>query len=165
MSRDGHFVAFLSDRDGQMDVWVTQIGSGQLHNLTHGGAPELVNPSIRALGFSPDGSFVTYWGRRHDGSTPGDINVWAVPTLGGEPRLYLEGGAEFDWSRDASRLVYHTPGPGDPLFVSDGNRPRQARPFSLLRPGCTLTFPCGRGMRDLSTLFRARCQINWTSGA
>jgi hypothetical protein len=29
VSRDGHFVAFLSDRDGQMDVWVTQIGSGQ----------------------------------------------------------------------------------------------------------------------------------------
>jgi hypothetical protein len=29
VSRDGHFVAFLSDRDGQMDVWLTQVGSGQ----------------------------------------------------------------------------------------------------------------------------------------
>ena len=27
VSRDGHFVAFLSDRDGQMDVWLTQVGS------------------------------------------------------------------------------------------------------------------------------------------
>ncbi len=27
VSRDGHFVAFQSDRDGQMDVWVTQVGS------------------------------------------------------------------------------------------------------------------------------------------
>jgi Tol biopolymer transport system component len=141
VSRDGHFVAFLSDRDGQMDVWVTQIGSGQLHNLTHGGAPELVNPSIRALSFSPDGSFVTYWGRRHDGSTPGDINVWAVPTLGGEPRLYLEGGAEFDWSRDASRLVYHTPGPGDPLFVSDGNRQSEGRPIFTAPAGLHSHFP------------------------
>jgi hypothetical protein len=56
VSRDGHFVAFLSDRDGRMDVWVTQLGSGEFHNLTHGSIPELVNPSIRTLGFSPDGS-------------------------------------------------------------------------------------------------------------
>jgi len=26
ISRDGHLVAFLSDRDGQMDVWLTQAG-------------------------------------------------------------------------------------------------------------------------------------------
>ena len=83
VSRDGHFVAFLSDRDGQMDVWVTQAGSGQFHNLTHGSAPELVNPSIRTLGFSPDGSLVTYWVRRQNGSNEGDISIWAVPTLGG----------------------------------------------------------------------------------
>src|ERR1700743_1087044 len=68
VSRDGHFVAFLSDRDGQMDVWITQVGSGQFHNLTHGSAPELINPSIRTLGFTPDGSSVTYWVRRQNGS-------------------------------------------------------------------------------------------------
>jgi len=34
-----------------MDVWVTQAGSGQFHNLTRGSVPELVNPSIRTLGF------------------------------------------------------------------------------------------------------------------
>ena len=141
VSRDGHFVAFLSDRDGQMDVWVTQVGSGQLHNLTHGGAPELVNPSIRALGFSPDGSFVTYWNRRHDSSGPGDISVWAAPTLGGEPRPYLEGGAEFDWSRDGSRLAYHTPGPGDPLFVSDGNGQSAGRPIFTAPAGLHSHFP------------------------
>jgi hypothetical protein len=39
ISRDGRFVAFLSDRDGPMDVWITQIGSGEFHNLTRGGAP------------------------------------------------------------------------------------------------------------------------------
>jgi len=61
VSRDGHFVAFLSDRDGQMDVWCTQAGSGEFHNLTRGSAPELVNPSVRTLGFTPDGSLVTFW--------------------------------------------------------------------------------------------------------
>jgi len=48
--------------------------------------------------------------------------------LGGQPKPYLEGVAEFDWSRDASRLVYHTPGPGDPLFVSDGTRRIEGQP-------------------------------------
>ena len=83
ISRDGHFVAFLSDRDGQMDVWVTQIGSGQFHNLTHGSAQELANPSIRTLGFSPDGSLVTFWVRKPGGSSGGNIGIWAVPRLGG----------------------------------------------------------------------------------
>jgi hypothetical protein len=83
VSRDGEFVAFLSDRDGQMDVWLTQVGSGQFHNLTRGSQPKLVNPSVRALGFSPDGSLVTFWVRRPGASSEGDISIWAVPTLGG----------------------------------------------------------------------------------
>jgi Tol biopolymer transport system component len=141
VSRDGHFVAFLTDRDGQMDVWVTQVGSGQFHNLTRGSAPELVNPSVRTLGFSPDGSFVTFWVRKRDGSSSGDISIWAVPTLGGQPRPYLEGVAEFDWSRDGSRLAYHTPGPGDPLFVTDGSRRLEDRPIFTAPAGLHSHFP------------------------
>ena len=122
MSHDGHFVAFLSDRDGHTDVWITQIGSGQFHNLTHGSVAELVNPSVRTLGFSQDDALVTFWMRTPPSANGNDINIWAVPTLGGQPRPYLEGVAEFDWSHDGSRLAYHTPGPGDPLFVSEGLR-------------------------------------------
>ena len=141
VSRDGHFVAFLSDRDGQMDVWVTQVGSGQFHNLTRGSAPELVNPSVRTLGFSPDGSYVTFWVRKHEGSRGGDISVWAVPTLGGQPKPYLEGVAEFDWSGDGSRLTYHTPGPGDPLFVSNDGRQSEGRPIFTAPAGLHSHFP------------------------
>jgi Tol biopolymer transport system component len=141
ISRDGHLVAFLSDRDGHMDVWVTQIGSGEFHNLTHGSVPELVNPSIRTLGFSPDGSLVTFWVRKSGGSSGGNIGIWAVPTLGGEPRPYLEGVAEFDWSHDGSRLTYHTPGPGDPLFVSDGKVQPGSRPIFTAPAGLHSHFP------------------------
>jgi hypothetical protein len=36
----------------------------------------------------------------------------------GSPRSGpAEGVAEFDWSREGVRLVYHTPGPGDQIFV------------------------------------------------
>ena len=119
ISPDSKFVAFLSNRDGQTDVWVTQPGSGHFNNLTHGTAPELGNPSVRVLGFSPDGSLVTFWFRKPSGPN-GEIGVWAVPTLGGPSQPYMEGVAEFAWSHDGSRLAFHTPASGDPLFVSDG---------------------------------------------
>ena len=136
ISRDGRLVSFLSDRDGRTDVWVTQVGSGQFHNLTRGSAPELVNPSVRLLGFSPDASFVTFWVRRQDGTPGGSIGIWAVSTLGGQQRPYLEGAAESDWSPDGGRLVYHTPAPGDPLFVTDGSGQSKGRSI--------FTAPAGR---------------------
>jgi Tol biopolymer transport system component len=141
VSRDGHFVTFLSDRDGPMDVWVTQVGSGQFHNLTRGSAPELVNPSVRTLGFSPDGSLVTFWARKPNGSSADNIGIWAVPTLGGQSRPYLEGVAEFDWSHDGLRLAYHTPGSGDPLFVTDGSQRAKDRPIFTAPAGIHAHFP------------------------
>ena len=125
ISRDGKFAAFQADRDGQVDVWVTQVGTGQFYNLTRGGSGELVNPSVRTLGFSPDGTLVTFWARRLAGSGQSDIAVWAVPVLGGQPRPYLAA-AEYDWTTDG-RLVYHTPGPGDPMFVSDSGQVSNSR--------------------------------------
>jgi Tol biopolymer transport system component len=122
-------------------VWVTQVGSGQFHNLTRGSLQELVNPSVRMLGFSHDDSLVTFWVRKQDGSRGSDISVWAVPTLGGEPKPYLEGAAEFDWSLDGLRLAYHTPGPGDPLFVSDGSRRSEVGPIFTAPAGLHSHFP------------------------
>ena len=141
VSRDGHFVAFLSDRDGQMDVWVTQAGSGEFHNLTRGSTPELVNPSVRTMGFSPDGSLITFWVRKKGSGNSGDIGIWAVPTLGGQPRVYLDGVAEYDWSRDGIRLVYHTPGPGDPMFVSDSGKRAEGRAIFTAPAGLHCHFP------------------------
>ncbi len=135
LSRDGRFAAFLSNRDGHMDVWVTQIGTGQFVNLTRGGAPELVNPSVRTLGFSPDGTLVTYWARGPGGSSHPDISVWATPLLGGPARPYLDGAAEYDWSSDGARLVYHTPGPGDPMYVRGPGGTADSHPIFSAPPG------------------------------
>ena len=139
ISRDGSFVAFLSDRDGPTDVWVTQVGTGQFHNLTRGAIRELANPSLRTLGFSPDATLVFLWARRPDSPSADAISVWAVPTLGGPPRLYLEGGAELDWSHAGSRLVYHTTAAGDPFFVKEGDGP--GRRILVAPPGQHAHFP------------------------
>ena len=119
ISRDGRFVAFLSDRDGAWDVWVGQIDSGDFRNLTAGAVRELRNPSVRTLGFTPDGLLVTLWSKTPNPAGVGTVDAgWAVPTIGGSLRPYLPGIAELDWSSDALRIVYHTSDRGDPMFVT-----------------------------------------------
>src|SRR5262252_8321856 len=120
ISRDGKLVAFLAARDGRINAWSGEIGGSTYRNLTNGALPDLAdNPALRTLGFSPDSTLVSMWVRRPDGSQPGDVNIFAAPTAGGALRLYLAEIAEFDWSRDSSRLVYHTTAPGDPIFVRE----------------------------------------------
>lgn len=140
ISPDGNLVAFLSDRDGPMDVWVTQVGSGEYHNLTHGSFPGLVNPSIRTLAFSPDASLVTFWLRRSSGSGGENIGTsWAVPVLGGSPRPYLDGVAEFGRSRDRSELAFHTSASGDPLYVAKDGRLSDAKLIFTAASGLSLS--------------------------
>jgi Tol biopolymer transport system component len=121
ISRDGTLVAVLADRDGPIDIWLTEVDHDNYRNLTHGALRELnvVNPSIRALSFSADASFLSVWTRRSDGSLTGDVNVLTLPVAGGELRTYLPNAGEFDWSHDGKRIVYHTSAPGDPLFVRE----------------------------------------------
>ena len=126
ISPDGRFVAFLSNRSGPLDIWVTQVGTGSAVNLTQGKTGSL-DALVRAIGFSGDGSQV--WFHEADVTTPLRI----VPLMGGAPRVFLAGSPvktppwNVAWSPDGNRLVYHTADPGDPMFVTDrtGASPRQ----------------------------------------
>lgn len=141
ISRDGKFVVFLSDRDGTWDAWVSQVGTGDVHNLTNGSVLELRNPGTRTVGFSPDGSLVTLWSRVSDSAGGGRVDAgWAVPTMGGPLRPYLKGIAELDWSPDGRRIVYHPPAPGDPLFVTEADE-KTGRQIHVARSGVHNHFP------------------------
>ena len=141
ISRDGKFVAFLSDRDGPWDVWVSQVGTGDVHNLTNGSVQELRNPGTRTIGFSPDGSLVVLWSRRKDSGEDGLVDAgWAVPTMGGPLRPYLPGISELDWSPDGSRIVYHPATTGDPLYVTESGE-KSGRQIYAARPGVHNHFP------------------------
>jgi serine/threonine protein kinase len=56
ISSDGKFVAFLADRDGRFDIWVSQVGTGRFVNVTKGKEQELIAGPVLRMGFSPDGS-------------------------------------------------------------------------------------------------------------
>ena len=112
LSPDGKFAAFLSDREGSLDVWLTQVGSGRFLNLTRDSHMPGMRP-VRNVGFSGDGSQVWF-----GGAPVGRMR--SVPMMGGPPRpLLVDRTVEVVWSSDGARMVYHTDAPGDPMFVGD----------------------------------------------
>jgi Tol biopolymer transport system component len=78
ISPDGKFVAYLSDRGGQKQVWLQQIGAGDPIQLSHA-----TNP-VWEVAFSPTGKQILYttW---NTSSLKGSIEV--IPTLGGQERV------------------------------------------------------------------------------
>jgi Tol biopolymer transport system component/DNA-binding winged helix-turn-helix (wHTH) protein len=142
ISRDGRFVAFLRERAGLWDAWVGQIGTDDFHNLTNGAMGELRNPSVRTLGFSPDGSQVTIWTRTRDPSGRGMVDGgWTVPTFGGALQPYLRNIAELDWSPDGKRIAYHTAEAGDPMFIASADEKERGLPVYVGAPGMHSHFP------------------------
>ena len=112
LSPDGKFAAFLSDREGSLDVWLTQVGSGRSSNLTRESHMPGLRP-VRNAGFSGDGSEIWF-----GGAPVGRMRI--MPMMGGPSRPFLvDRAVEVVWSPDGTRMVYHTDAPGDPMFVAD----------------------------------------------
>ena len=115
ISPNGELVAFLSDREGEFDLWVSQVGTGVFHNLTRDYPPLAASGFIvRKLGFSADGSRI--WFNPGDGKPPA-----LIPWTGGTPQPFLPAGTNTPaWSPDGKSLVYiDKANRDDPIYVAD----------------------------------------------
>ena len=115
ISPDGKLIGFVSDRDGQYDLWMTQVGTQNYINLSQGKVTAFFNLDTRPLGFSSDASHL-WFHRRASGIHP--FVTMLIPSFGGPPRPFLNA-VSVSWSPDGRRIVYHTAQSGDPMFISD----------------------------------------------
>ena len=126
LSKDGSLVAFASDRagEGNLDIWIQQIGGREPIRLTRDEADES-DPSI-----SPDGTKVAFRSEKNGGG------IYVIPAFGGEATLVAPGGRNPQFSPDGRTIAYWTgrssagfvPGSASVYLVPAGGGP--ARPLS-----------------------------------
>ena len=132
ISPDGKFMVFLSNRDGPLDVFVSQIGSGAFTNLTKGDFRPPTWAMVRQTGFSGDGEQVWFSQGTQTGSR--DRSTLMGPTMGGTPKLFIDHASNPTWSPDGKTLAYYAPDPGDPIFIADRNASNPRKIFAA-EPG------------------------------
>ena len=156
ISRDGRFMVFRSDRDGPLDTWVTQIGSGNYVNLTKGSRSQVL---VRNAGFNSDGSEVWL------SSIGGGDRLRLIPSMGGPLRPFL-----FDrsmnpvWSPDGAHVVSHPQQDGDPLTITDADGGNARVIFSLKAGGHNhypIWSPDGKWIYFISGMWDAREMDIW----
>lgn len=95
-SRDGKYIAFASDRYGNMDVYVMPASGGEAKRLTYHSANDY------PCDFTPDGKSVLFSTGRNDIYTSARFpqrglfqKLYQVPVTGGRSVMYLSAGSEF----------------------------------------------------------------------
>jgi Tol biopolymer transport system component/predicted Ser/Thr protein kinase len=93
-SPDGRFIAYSSDRNGNFDIWVKQVGGGDPVQVTkspeHDWQPD----------WAPNGKSIVFRSERDGGG------LFLVPALGGIERKLSSFGYYPRWSPDSSRILF-----------------------------------------------------------
>jgi len=108
ISIDGKLIAFASDRTGNFDIYVQQIGGKNPIRVTSSPFDE-VEPH-----FTPDSTQIVFYSKQDGGG------IYVVPTLGGEPRLLVSHGYRPRVSPDGSLVAYWIA--RQPPALSDGDQ-------------------------------------------
>lgn len=95
-SPDGRSIAFVSNRDGDYNIYVGLVRGGNLVQITHDS-----NLESRPA-WSPDGATLAYARLNESGIW----DIWEIPALGGTPRRVTLNASDPDYSRDGHSLAY-----------------------------------------------------------
>jgi Tol biopolymer transport system component len=115
ISPDGKFVAFVSDHDGEYDIWINQIETGHVYNRTRGQFGDL-RRSLKDVDFSANSSEILSL------AIAEGFGLRSLPLFEGPARRVLRDSVIMaHWSPDGKRVVYFTYSPGDPVFVADAD--------------------------------------------
>src|SRR5581483_3711272 len=161
ISPDGKLVAFASDRSkqGNLDIWVRQIGGRDPIRITKDAADES-DPA-----FSPDGAMIAFRSEKDGGG------IYVVPALGGSAVLLAPLGRNPRFSPDGRWIAYCVGGeavsnPGTTgVFIvgSGGGVPRAIHPEMA-----TATYPVWSPASDALLVFGrkdakapARGELDW----
>ena len=117
VSPDGRSVAYVSDRSGGLEIYVTGlVATGTETQLTSNGGNNM-QPH-----WSPDGNWVAFHSRSLGG-------IWVVSSHGGQPQQVAQTGSSPAWAPDSQQLV----------FTSDtGGFAEQGMLFTVRRDGSAL---------------------------
>ena len=116
ISPDGKFVAFLADRAGEFDIWLSQVGTGASESDRQDSSARtqwIHRTKTRLFG---DGADIWF--------NPGDSKpLLLMPLTGGTPRPFLGEGANAPaWSPDGTHVAFvYKPNRDDPMSVADRN--------------------------------------------
>lgn len=101
-SPDGKWIAFSSDRNGNLDVFIIPSGGGPARQLTTHSADDTV------LGWSPEGRAVLFTSNRGEDFMP---QLYLVSTEGGMPwKAGTDMGIQASYSPDGKRIAYNQKG-------------------------------------------------------
>jgi serine/threonine protein kinase len=99
ISPDGHYLAYVSNKNGRFSLWVRQIATPSAVQVVAAREELIGNVS-----FTPDGGFIDYTTSSVDGS---DGTLYQVPVLGGTPRLLLNKvDTAVSFSPDGKQMTY-----------------------------------------------------------
>jgi Tol biopolymer transport system component len=115
ISPDGKLVAFVSNHDGEFDIWVSQVETGNVYNRTRGQFGDM-RRGLQDVGFSANSSEIISF------CTSRRQPIRTMSLFDGPAKKILRDSVIMAfWSPDGSRVVYFTDSEDDPVFVADAD--------------------------------------------